>query len=427
MTKRHAARGGAPDGHVLTMEELQICLGIIPNTTGGSAPAGASTGRPEFLIIGHDMEDDLAKMRKDGIEPGKYLEYSGCVDTIVMAEDVGESPYPSLSALMERYGFAELELSCPRDRRKMKKTFPGAHCAGNDSVATLKVGIAQPFASALRSRIHNTSGSEDKPTEEWYDKPLKGKNPNLILIAYDTESVDNERYIPSKLNRTSEQGFGWLRTADIIDVAPGRYGHNWHKYVKVKHWINQDFELFRNNLYVVGDPWGFWEEYGESEFYYPSEGSAPFDRLFKDLAAGRTVRKAIPSMTAKALRGTNSGNRGTPRGGRDGRGGRNTQSGRGSASTRGDSSARRGPSARSGPFMNGGPTGPTTRGGLSSNNTTAQDTRPASARTTVTISTTSKESSTIREKSAVKESTTTKESATTSNVTISWAQVAGRK
>lgn len=236
------------------------------------------------------------------------------------------------------------------------------------------------------------------------------------MIAYDTEAVEIDSYKPGIPNRTSEHGFGWLRMADVIDIAPGAHGKNWHPFIKAKHWINQDFKNFQNKVYVVGNPWGFWEEFGEFEFYYPSQGSTPFNELFEDLAAGRSVRKVAPNMTAKALRGTNSGRRG--RGGRGGRGDPSGRGDRGAPSGRIASSARDTASTRGAPFKRGAPTN---RGAPMNINGTARASEAIPIRTNITVKATTAESMTSKESNSTKAytSTSTKKNTSTNSVTIS--------
>lgn len=149
MTKRDAAVRGSPDGHVLTIEELRSVLGLDGNAINASLGGDSTTTVPEFLLIGHDIEGDLRKMKKDGIEPENYLQYLGAVDTLVMMEDESHTLAPSLSRLMERYGFAECKMSNPLCRDKTKRVFSEAHCAGNDAIGTLKVSVAEAFDPAI--------------------------------------------------------------------------------------------------------------------------------------------------------------------------------------------------------------------------------------------------------------------------------------
>ncbi len=109
-------------------------------------------------------------------------------------------------------------------------------------------------------------------------------NPNMILLAYDTEGVETPNYKPKIRNRTSEHGFAWVHLADIASIPPGEGGRNWRPSVQARHWINQDFRNFSNRFYCIGNPNGFWPEYGKSQYYHVSEGPAPFHRLFEELS-----------------------------------------------------------------------------------------------------------------------------------------------
>ena len=223
-------------------------------------------------------------MDKDGIDLKRYFHYLGCVDTQVIIEDTGAGMGKSLSASMYHYDLADLELKkpqCPKIPPKL--AYIGAHCAGNDAVATLAISIAQALDLSLKTSHEDLVYGGSLP-EDWSDYPLQGMNKNLILMAYDTEGVETPNYKPKVLNRTSEYGFAWVRVADIAHIPPGEHGRNWRPYYKARHWINRDFHNFENRYFCVGNPNGFWPEYGQSQHYNVSEGPAPFHRLFEELA-----------------------------------------------------------------------------------------------------------------------------------------------
>lgn len=313
MTVRDATRRGSPDGHVLYIEDLRKHLGVRTNAGASSSPRDDLKARPEVLLIGHDMHDDFQKMEKDGIDLHKYLHYSGCVDTRVIIEDTGARMGQSLSDLMSHYGLAELEFKkpgCPKIPGKW--VFVGAHCAGNDAVATLKSVLAQSLDLSLKTSSHKDSVGEKKLPEDSFDKPLQGMNTNMILLAYDTEGVETAKYNPRALNRTSEHGFAWVRIADIAHIPPGENGEDWHPFIRARHWINQDFRRFKNWFYCVGNPKGFWSKYGESQYYHVSEGPAPFHKLFEELASVTVdaveVLDTVEEATAMLENTTHTGN-----------------------------------------------------------------------------------------------------------------------
>ena len=193
----------------------------------------------------------------------------------------------SLGSLASHYDLAKPEWKsplCPHIPAKL--SFVGAHCGGNDAIVTLGGAIGQALDLSLGTTAREDFDEEKNRPENWLEKPLRGMNTNMILLAYDTEGVENPRYKPFILNRTSEHGFAWLRIADISHVPPGEHGKNWRPFIKARHWINHDFRRFENKYFCIGNPMGFWPEYGESQYYRASEGPAPFHKLFEELAGG---------------------------------------------------------------------------------------------------------------------------------------------
>ncbi len=281
MTVRGATQRESPDGHVLYIGELRKHLGLGTSDGESSATTDAPADRPEVLLLGHDMHDDFRKMEQDGIHIKKYLNYADCVDTQVLIEDNGEMG-KSLSSLVSWYGLAELEYKKPRFS-KGGMHFVGAHCAGNDAVMTVGTTLGLVLDPALKSN----GDWKDRP-DDWLDKPLQDINTNMILLGYDTEGVDTAKYKPNVLNRTSEHGFAWLRLADVAHIAPGKDGRNWRPMIRARHWINHDFRTFQNQNFCVGNPNGFWPEYGKSQYYRVADGPAPFHRLFEELAGVAT-------------------------------------------------------------------------------------------------------------------------------------------
>ena len=307
MTVRDATRRESPDGHVLYIEDLREHLGVRNNASEVSPAKNAPKSRPEVLLVGHDMHDDFKKMEQDGIDLQKHLHYSGCVDTHVIIEDTGERTGKSLGSLAARYDLAEPEFkfpACPSVAGKW--SFVGSHCAGNDGVITLEAALGMAFDPSIRSL---GAESLDLP-EDWLSKPLQGLNANMILLGYDTEGVETPNYKPQVRNRTSEHGFSYLRLAEVAHLAPGEYGRNWRAFIGARHWINKDFRNFTNKFYCVGNPNGFWPEYGRSRYYHVSEGPAPFHELFQELASatGNAMRKIdTVSDVTRAFESTNLG------------------------------------------------------------------------------------------------------------------------
>ena len=114
----------------------------------------------------------------------------------------------------------------------------------------------------------------------------------MVLLSYDSEGVESNRY--EKQRRplgpaTAEHGFAWLSLADVADVAPGTNGVNWHRHIQARHWLNWDYRNFANFKYVLGNPLGFWKEFGQAQYYFESDGSAPFNRMFREIPCAATV------------------------------------------------------------------------------------------------------------------------------------------
>lgn len=302
MAVRDATRRESPDSHVLYIEDLRRHLGIISSTDDSTPSADTPKTCPEVILIGHDMHGDFLNMERDDIDLRKSFHYSGCLDTAVILEDTGAHISKSLSSLVSRYDLAELEWKNPGcDKVPGRYSFVGSHCAGNDAIKTLEASLSQALDLSVQTRYHK-SVDEPKLANDWLSEPLRNLNTNLILLAYDTESVETPRYKPKVLNRTSEHGFAWLRLADIAHVAPGDNACNWRSFICARHWINQDFRNFKNWFYCVGNPMGFWPEYGKSRYYRVSEGPAAFHRMFKeiaDFAAGCDERsESVRGVTA---------------------------------------------------------------------------------------------------------------------------------
>lgn len=146
-----------PHGNLLFVDDLRECLGIqfgAYDTSDDSILVDcklADTAKVplEVLLIGHDLDAELKSMKDHGIDLEKRFHYRGCVDTHVIVEDTGRGLPKGLSDLMARYKLAELEWSKPACKAG-KWVFIGAHNAGNDAIATLKVAIARALDLTLR-------------------------------------------------------------------------------------------------------------------------------------------------------------------------------------------------------------------------------------------------------------------------------------
>ena len=283
MTVRDATRRESPDAQVLYIEDLRRHLGIGLGAGASSSSTEIPNTRPEVILIGHDMHSDFKNMERDGIDLGRVFDYSGCLDTAVIIEDTATYIGKSLSSLVSYYDLAELEWKKPVcNKVPGKYSFVGSHCAGNDAIKNLEASLAQ--ALDLRVKTPGHSSDDVSMPNDWLEKPLENLYTNTILLAYDTETGETPRYKPNVINRTSEHGFAWLRIADIARVAPGTNACNWRPFIRARHWINQDFRNFRNRFYCVGNPLGFWPEYGKAQYYHVRESPAVFHEMFKEIA-----------------------------------------------------------------------------------------------------------------------------------------------
>ena len=300
MTIRDKVQEESPDGRVLSIEHLRKCLGIRTSEHHASAAGEALTSTDasepvvEVLLVGHDLRGDFPKMRAEGIDFDPHLHYVGCIDTHVIVEDACQEYIPKgLGRLMHYYGLAGGRIVRPKNlpASKAKFVFYGGHNAGNDAIGTLKVAIAQALDRGIKSSFDGEARLDDSLTDEVLKKPLKIINRNLVLLAYDSESVESNRYDRQRNPigpATTEHGFAWLNLADIAEVPPGPDGVNWHPHIRARHWLNWDYRDFANFKYVIGNPHGFWKEYGETQYYFDSEGPAPFHRMFQTIACAAT-------------------------------------------------------------------------------------------------------------------------------------------
>ena len=310
MTIRDKVKEESPDGIVLSIEDLRKFLGIgTPlHHTSALGEVSASINAPvvEVLLVGHDLRGDFPKMRAEGINFDPHLHYVGCIDTHVIVEDACTEFFPkALGRLMQYYGLADGRIIKPKNlpASKAKFVFFGGHNAGNDAIGTLQVAIAQALDRDIKSRCGGEAGLDDYLTDEVLSKPLINTKRNLVLLSYDSEGVESNRW--DKKGRpigpaTTEHGFAWLDLGEIADVPPGPGGVNWHPYIRARHWLNWDYRNFANFKYVVGNPRGFWKKYGETQYYFDNEGPAPFHRMFQNIACAATDAKRKSAILKSA-------------------------------------------------------------------------------------------------------------------------------
>lgn len=309
MTIREKVEEESPGGRVLLIEDLRKCLGIVPSDCDTPAAGEVSTtvdptkAFVEVILVGHDLRGDFPKLRAERITFEPHLYYFGCIDTYVIIKDTGKEQFgESLSYLMQHYGLASGRFVKPKNLQKAKFVFFGGHNAGNDAIASLRVAIAQALDRDINTKFWGGSESEDDQTDEFLSNPLQGIKKNMILLAYDSEGVESNRR--DRQGRpigpaTTEHGFAWLNLADVANVPPGKNGINWHRYIQARHWLNWNYRDFANCKYLVGNPWGFWKEFGETRYYYEHEGPAPFHRLFEEISSA-IVAKESPGALEKA-------------------------------------------------------------------------------------------------------------------------------
>lgn len=314
MTIREKVEQESPDGRVLYIEDLRKCLGIdisdCDTRASGEASGLVDPPKPlvEVLLTGHDLRGDFPKLREEGINFDTHLDYFGCIDTYVVVKDTCREQFgESLSRLMYYYGFASGRIVRPRNLPTSKAKFVcfGLHNAGNDAVATLKVSIAQ----ALDSEIRTSFCGKSDLTSEFLSKPLQSMKENMVLLAYDSESVESNRYDRQRRPlgpATTEHGFAWLSLADVADVAPGEDGINWHPYIQARHWLNWEFRNFANFKYVIGNPLGFWEKYGKTQFYFDAEGPAPFHQMFGEISHKNITKRSSGAPWNAIAEGTSA-------------------------------------------------------------------------------------------------------------------------
>ena len=237
MTIRDKVEEESPNGHVLTLKDLRKCLGIdtsdYDTSISDEPSASVDPTKPfvETILIGHDLRGDFPKMHAEGIKFDPHLHYFGCIDTYVVVEDTQRGHFGrSLSHLMQYYGLASGKMVKPRalPASKAKFVIYGGHNAGNDAIASLKVAIAQAFDSDVKTLSYGES-HEDGLTDDLLSKPLPRMRRDMILLAYDAEGVESNRYDRNGSPigpATTEHGFAWLKLADVADIAPGRNGIN---------------------------------------------------------------------------------------------------------------------------------------------------------------------------------------------------------
>ena len=144
MTVREKTARASPDQDVLFIEDFRDILSTNHDDVGAAKTSSSSTLPPEIILLGHDMSSDFGKMREAGIDLGRFIKISGCLDTHVVVEDNGSTVSKSLSGLMDHYHLCRhetiehkiggFEVGIHRGTQRWKRCHSdadGCHCPSN--------------------------------------------------------------------------------------------------------------------------------------------------------------------------------------------------------------------------------------------------------------------------------------------------------
>ena len=195
-----------------------------------------------LILVGHNIINDMKVLDRPGINLHDHFDLIGIADTQVLVQDSSAECLPEgLSDLVLQYQlYASVYYSRRKRSGKGGKIFLGAHNAGNDAVADLKLLICFIFDSLLdddddddwdedayMADVFESVKAQDR-IDEWIKRAMHDMNPNLITTCFDYEGVGDD---------TSEFGFAWYRTADLIAIDPDEKGNNWWPFLKAKHFL----------------------------------------------------------------------------------------------------------------------------------------------------------------------------------------------
>ena len=68
--------------------------------------------------------------------------------------------------------------------------------------------------------------------DHWIEKPMTPMYPDFTIICFDAEGVDVV---------TSEYGFAWYRTSDLISTESGRHGQDWLPRLKARRFLVDEY------------------------------------------------------------------------------------------------------------------------------------------------------------------------------------------
>ena len=207
------------------------------------------------IIVGHAIENDLEPiedllgMRLRTLIPN----YWGELDTQVIAENHEDVPV-GLAKLASTYcyGFHPYVQQKYWEDGELKTgthySFEGQHNAMNDSVATLKVLLAE----ALDPRLNPTANDPNTPDFDKLLALLQAPNDQIpILIAMDVERKD---YYDDKEKSVYEVGIAWIDISSLVNKVSGENGQGWHRYMESKLFRIIPHEGYRMNKHWCASP-----------------------------------------------------------------------------------------------------------------------------------------------------------------------------
>lgn len=120
--------------------------------------------------------------------------------------------------------------------------FLGAHDAGNDAIANLKLWTDFNLDSLFfynDDDDHAYIADVDDLRavyhwiDEWLRKVMHNKNPNLFIMCFDAEGVEGTPL---------EYGFTWHRTSNVMSIVQKEKGQRWWSKLKAKHFLVKEFK-----------------------------------------------------------------------------------------------------------------------------------------------------------------------------------------
>lgn len=125
--------------------------------------------------------------------------------------------------------------------------------AAEDPIKT--PGLSWPELQAAREAYRKAA---QIPPLDYQKPPLYPPDRSVVFIAFDVEAYEKDH------EKITEIGVSVLDTLDLVDVAPGRDGKQWHGKIRTRHFRIKEYQHLQNKEYVNGCPDRF--EFGSSEF-----------------------------------------------------------------------------------------------------------------------------------------------------------------